>query len=133
MKPATRPSGARGFAALALAAITVACGSSFDPSTALDGEWAAPVHVPGSGLEFMVIDDGGQLSGTGELRIEAGPTLSFTVAGTQTGNDILLHFTYDGGQVDDFSGRLTTPTRLAGVLHHWGGDGSQTTFERSAP
>lgn len=122
------------FAAIALAAGTAACGSSFDPAAAIDGTWTAtPARIPGIGLNFTVTDDGGQLSGTGLRQIEAGPTLSFSVTGTQVDNDITLHFAYDGGQADEFTGRLTGSTHLEGVLRHWSDVGSQASFERSAP
>lgn len=121
-------------AVVALIAGTAACGSSFDPAAAIDGTWTAtPARIPGSGLNFTVTDDGGQLSGTGVRQIEAGPTLAFSVTGTQMGNDITLHFAYDGGQADEFSGRLTGSTQLEGVLRHWSDVGSQASFERPAP
>lgn len=124
----------KALAIIALAAGTAACGSSFDPSTALDGAWAlTPAGVPGSGIRFTLADDGGQVTGTGARFIEAGPTLAFTVSGTQDGNEITLHFNYASGEPDDFTGRLTDATHLKGALHVGGDGSSDSVFERSAP
>jgi hypothetical protein len=118
-------------AAIMLATGTAACGSSFDPSTALAGTWAlTPPGVPGSGLQFTVSDDGGTVSGSGERLIEAGPTLTFTVSGTRQGDAVSLTFAYPTGGPDTFSGRLTDVTRLKGTLRTAEGPAADAEFAR---
>jgi hypothetical protein len=120
--------------AIMVAAGTTACGSSFDPSTALDGTWVlTPPGVPGSGLHFTISDDGGTVSGSGERLIEAGPTLPFTVSGTQQGDAVSLTFAYPTGGPDTFSGRLTDATRLKGTLRTAEGAAAYAEFARAQP
>jgi hypothetical protein len=114
-----------------LAAGSAACGSSFDPSTALDGTWMlTPPGVPGSGLHFSISDDGGTVSGSGERLIEAGPTLPFTVSGTQQGDAVSLTLAYPTGGPDTFSGRLTDATHLTGTLRTAEGAAADAEFAR---
>lgn len=122
-----------GAVAMVLAAGVTACGSSFDPSAALAGTWTlTPPGVPGSGLEFSVTSDAGTVSGTGERRIEAGPTLTFTVSGTQRGQTVDLTFAYATGDSEGFSGRLSDVTRLKGTLRTAGGT-ADAEFARVEP
>lgn len=117
--------------AIGLAAATAACGTSFDPSTALAGTWTlTPPGVPGSGLQFTISNDGGTVSGSGKRLIEAGPTLAFTVSGTQQGDAVSLTFTYPTGGPDTFSGRLTGVTRLKGTLRTSEGAAADAEFAR---
>ena len=121
-------------AAIMLTVGSAACGSSFDPSTALDGTWLlTPSGVPGSGLHFAISDDGGTLSGSGERLIEAGPTLAFTVSGTQQGDSVSLVFAYPTGGPDTFSGRLTDATHLMGTLRSADGAVADAEFARAPP
>lgn len=117
--------------AIMLAAGTAACGSSFDPSTALAGTWMlTPAGVPGSGLQFTISDAGGSVNGSGERLIEAGPTLAFTVSGTRQGDAVSLTFAYPAGASDTFSGRLTDATRLKGTLRTAEGPAADAEFAR---
>ena len=121
-------------AAIMLAAGSAACGSSFDPSIALDGTWIlTPPGVPGSGLHFTISDDGGTVSGSGERLIEAGPTLPFTVSGTQQGDAVSLTLAYPTGAPDTFSGRLTDATHLMGTLRSADGAVADAEFARARP
>lgn len=120
-------------AALLLGAGTVACGSSFDPSAALTGTWTlTPPGVPGSGLEFTIMSEGGSVSGSGERRIEAGPTLAFTVTGTQRADAVSLTFAYQAGGSETFSGRLSDVARLKGTLSTTAGT-ADAEFTRVEP
>jgi hypothetical protein len=127
-----RPLGISMAAAL-LAVAATACGSSFEPSTALAGTWVlTPAGVPGSGLDFTVADEGGVVSGTGERLIEAGPTLTFSVTGIQSGLSVTLHFDYASGAPDQFTGVMTDATHLKGTLATGGGSAT-VQFVRSNP
>lgn len=120
--------------AIMLTAGAAACGSSFDPSTALVGTWMlTPAGVPGSGLQFTISDAGGTVSGSGERLIEAGPRLAFTVSGTRQGDAVSLTFAYPTGGSDTFSGRLTDVTRLKGTLRTAQGGAADAEFARIEP
>ena len=121
----------RTFLAAALLA-AAACGS-FEPSAALAGTWVlTPSGVPGSGLDFTLTDESGVVSGTGERLIEAGPTLAFSVTGTQSGLTVTLRFDYAAGAPDRFTGALTDATHLKGTLTTGGGS-TMVQFVRANP
>jgi len=103
--------------AILLVAGAAACGSAFDTSAALAGTWTlTPQGVPGSGLQFTISSDAGTVTGTGTRFIEAGPTLTFTVSGTASGEAVDLTFAYATGGSETFSGQLTPAIRLKGSL-----------------
>ncbi len=110
--------------AIAAAIMGVACSSRQADSTApgilgerpVAGTWVhtgiGPVY-----RELMTLtQDGNRVSGTGTYAIEAGREGPTTIDGTRSGRTLTLTITRDYGLRETFTGTLTDPAHLVGML-----------------
>lgn len=113
------------------ALLAIGCSDSTAPAR-LNGTWASPFTVPGNGLQFTLATAGDVVTGDGSWTGEACCSGTVQIAGTSTGGDVSLDFTYTTTagaplptRTAHFEGRLMDVNTLAGTTN---GDQTTTTI-----
>lgn len=120
--------------AIAAAIMGVACSARQTDTTApgilgerpIAGTWAHTGIGPAYRELMTLAQDGNRVSGTGTYAIEAGREGPTTIDGTLSGRTLTLTITRDYGVRGTFTGTLTNPAHLVGVLAI---DGSKQAFD----
>lgn len=126
---------------LLVALLAIGCHNPVSPNGDLRGSWAGRLplqFLPDSSWSINLTQNGDSIAGTGTYKGASGRSGSLNVSGdvhgplggSPTGPTITLLLTYDIGQTWAFTGQLSDPEHMTGILslNALGGPADTLTF-----